>query len=129
MDEETPDNMITIRWPRPSGFEFLVEYVVTLVQQSRMSLRKRRQTSTMMITVPRDMTSYQFEADPFTQYTADVSGNYNVGGVTFSAPVTGPITFNSNEQGDQRLIAPSPPPSLLPHPLTYYTTPIHTCMQ
>ena len=94
--EETPDGRFTISWSRPSGFQFLVQYVVNIFQTT---LRRT-------VPVPRDDTSYDFQADPFTQYMVDVSGDFDVNGTTFSDPVAAPVTFQSIEQGDESFGAP-----------------------
>ena len=60
----------------------------------------------MAIPVPRDDTNFDFQTDPFTQYMADVSGDFNVNGTTFRDPVAAPVTFTSNEQGEESFGAP-----------------------
>ena len=60
----------------------------------------------MTVLVSRDDTSYDFQADPFMQYMVDVSGDFDVNGMTFSDSVAASVTFQSNEQGDESFGAP-----------------------
>ena len=57
-------------------------------------------SQTIDIPVDKDQSSFQYEAEPFTEYTSQVLAELNVNGAVSTLPITAPATVESGESGN-----------------------------
>ena len=85
------------------GVEFLTAYVVrittTILPQVPRSKRQVSQVTTEDIMVDKSESSFEYDADPFTLYTAQVLADLNLGGSVSRRAITAPRTVESSESG------------------------------
>ncbi len=85
------------------GVEFLTAYVVrittTILPQVSRSKRQEPQVTTEDIIVDKTESSFEYDADPFTLYTAQVLADLNLGGSVSRRAITAPRTVESSESG------------------------------